>query len=74
MSKYPRFTIDGWYACDLLGHLIEDVRIWLKQEKTTCPAEILVIERLVKFIKKYDKSCWRGLDGKDKRLVMKILK
>ena len=74
MSDYPRFTIDGWYACDLLGHLIDDARVWLKKEKVVCPAEVYVIERLAKFIKKYDKACWRRLSKEDKKMIKEILK
>lgn len=73
MLKFPRFTIDGYYTCDLLGHLIDDIKVWLKKEKTTCPAEVYVVGRLVNFIKKHDKSCWRRLPKKDKEIIRKIL-
>lgn len=71
--KYPRFTIDGYYICDLLEHLIDDIKVWLKREKTTCPSEVYVVRKLVDFIKKHDKSCWRELSKKDKEIIKKIL-
>lgn len=72
--KLPRFTIDGYYACDLLNHLLDDIKVWLKEEKTTCPEEVYAVERLVNFIKKHDKPCWQKLSKKNKEMIGKILR